>query len=91
MEFLPRGGDVVSGREAVLAHLRRSLDGAVIHEYSATDLRGRMSRSTSIVTYRWQIDRTVDGGRSVAEGRDMLALRAVGGGWQLGWRIQLPP
>ena len=92
VEFVPQGGrDVIAGRAAVLAHLRRCLDRVDVHEYSATDLRGRVSRSLSIVTYRWQLDRTANGVRSVSDGRDMLALRAVRDDWQLGWRIQLSP
>jgi Domain of unknown function (DUF4440) len=92
VELLPQGGaDVVAGRAAVLGHLRRCLDGVVVHEYSATDLRARVSGAISIVTYRWQLDRTVGAERAVAGGRDMLALRAVGDDRQLGWRIQLRP
>ena len=84
-------GDVIVGRAAVLNHLRRYLDGAEVHEYSATDLRGRMSRSLSIVTYRWQQDRTVDRVRSVTNGHDMIASCAMRDDGQLGWRIQLQP
>jgi len=89
VEFVPQGGsDVIVGRDAVLAYLRQGLDGAVVHEYNATDLHGRVVRSIGIVTYRWQLDRTTDGVRATDEGRDMLALRAVGADWQLAWRIQ---
>ena len=90
VEFLPQGGaDVIVGRAAVLGHLRRALAGGVVHEYRATDVRGRASRSVSIVTYRWQLECARGGERSVAKGRDVPALRAVGEGCQLGWRIQL--
>jgi len=89
VEFLSRGdADVIVGRAAVLAHLRAMIDGTTVHEYNATDLRARVCPATSIVTYRWQLDSSVNGMRSTSNGRDLLALRLTGHGWQLAWRVQ---
>jgi Domain of unknown function (DUF4440) len=80
--------DIV-GRDAVLAHLRAMMCGVQIHEYNATDLKGHSSGPVGIITYRWQLDWTVDHKRRPVSGRDILVLRAVNGSWQLMWRVQL--
>lgn len=77
---------VIAGRTAVLAHLRALMRGAVVHEYNATDLKGHASGATGVISYRWQLDWTVEGERRASSGRDILVLRAVPQGWQLAWR-----
>ena len=73
----------IVGRDAVLAHLRAMMCGAQIHEYNTTDLKGHSSGSVGIITYRWQLDWTVDHKRRPLSGHDILVLRAVNESWQL--------
>jgi ketosteroid isomerase-like protein len=80
--------DIV-GRDAVLAHLRAMMCGVRIHQYNATDLKGHSSGSVGIITYRWQLDWTVDHKRRPVSGRDVLVLRAANESWQLIWRVQV--
>ena len=65
----------IVGRDAVLAHLRAMMCGAQIHEYNTTDLKGHSSGSVGIITYRWQLDWTVDHKRRPLSGHDILVLR----------------
>ena len=73
----------------VLAHLRAAMCGAAVHEYNATDLRGHASGATGVISYRWQLDWTVEGERRASSARDILVLRAELPGWQLVWRAQV--
>jgi uncharacterized protein DUF4440 len=79
----------VTGREAVVAYIRKMMTGAVVHEYNATDLKGHASGATGVITYRWQLDWTVGGQRRATSGRDILVLRSVRESWQLVWRAQV--
>lgn len=81
----------ITGRAAVLAHLRAMMCGAEVHEYNATDLRGHSVREIGVITYRWQLDCTVDHHRRATSGRDILVLRRAHEGWQLVWRVQMSP
>jgi len=81
--------NAVTGRAAVLAHIREMMTGSVVHEYNATDLKGHASGATGVITYRWQLDRTVGNERRATSGRDILVLRAVHESWQLVWRAQV--
>jgi hypothetical protein len=80
----------ITGRAAVLAHIREMMAGTVVHEYNATDLKGHASGATGVITYRWQLDWTVGRERRATAGRDVLVLRAVRESWQLVWRAQVP-
>lgn len=71
------------GRKTVLAHLRALMRDAQVHEYNATDLRGCSSGKLGIISYRWQIDWTLEHRRSQSSGGDVLVLRATPGGWRL--------
>ncbi len=82
-------GTAISGRPAVLEHLRATLRGAEVHEYNATDLITHSAGAIGVITYRWQLDWTVERGRRALRGRDVLVLRAGRTGWQLAWRGQL--
>ena len=91
VEFLSLGATtVLVGCEAVLDYLRDFSENAVVHEYNATELRGRGSWPEGIITYRWQMEWSAANKRRAAEGRDLLALRAGSAGWQLIWRAQAP-
>lgn len=79
----------IVGRDAVLAHLRAMMSGVRIHEYNTTDVKGHSSGPVGVVTYRWQLDWTVDHERRPLSGRDILVLRAASEGWQLMWRVQV--
>lgn len=81
----------LAGRRAVLAHLRAMMQGAWVHEYNATDLRGRSSGAIGIVSYGWQLDWTFDHRRRQNSGRELLVLRAAPacGGWQVLRRMPL--
>jgi ketosteroid isomerase-like protein len=79
----------IVGRDAVLAHLRAMMFGVRIHEYNATDLKGHSSGPVGVITYRWQLDWTVDHERRPLSGRDILVLCATSEGWQLMWRVQV--
>lgn len=79
----------LAGRRAVLTHLRARMRGAQVHEYSATDLRGRSAGAIGIISYGWQLDCTVGHQRRRISGRDLLVLRATPGGWQLLRRLPL--
>src|SRR5579862_6923655 len=48
--------NAVTGRAAVLAHIREMMTGSVVHEYNATELKGHASGATGVITYRWQLD-----------------------------------
>jgi hypothetical protein len=92
VNFVPYGSStILVGRKAVIAHLREFLTTAEVHEYNATDLRGRAGRGVALVSYRWQLEWTGDGRRCAAEGRDLLSLRSIDGHWQMIWRLQLRP
>jgi len=79
----------IVGRTAVLKHLRSTMAQTQVHEYNATDLKGYTSGSISVITYRWQLDRTSDGERRSGSGRDILVLQpALDAQWQLVWRGQ---
>jgi Domain of unknown function (DUF4440) len=77
----------VVGRRAVLAQMRATLRDAQVHEYNATDLKGRSSGGIGIISYRWQLDWTVGDRRQQLSGRDVLVLRAAATGWQLLRRV----
>jgi hypothetical protein len=64
---------------AVKVLLRRPENGRFVHEYNATDLKGYSSGSVGIITYRWQLDRTVDRERHSGSGRDILVLEPATG------------
>jgi ketosteroid isomerase-like protein len=81
--------NVITGRAAVLAHIREMMTGTVVHEYNATDLKGHASGATGVITYRWQLDWTVGSERRATSGRDILVLRAAHESWQLVWRAQV--
>ncbi len=78
----------IVGRTEVLAHLRAVMRTTHVHEYNATDLNGHASGPTGVITYRWQLDCTVDRERRASSGRDILVLRSSGADWQLVWRAQ---
>lgn len=79
----------LAGRRAVLAHLRAMMRGARVHEYSATELRGRSAGAIGIISYGWQLDCTVGHQRRRISGRHLLVLRATPAGWQLLRRMPL--
>ena len=79
----------IVGRSAVLEHLRATMARTHIHEYDASDLKGYTSGSVGVITYRWQLDRTVDGERRSGYGRDILVLEPARDHWQLAWRGQM--
>jgi hypothetical protein len=78
----------IIGRTEVLAHLRAVMRTMHVHEYNATDLNGHASGAAGVITYRWQLDCTVDRERRASSGRDILVLRSAGAEWQLVWRAQ---
>jgi len=80
--------EAIFGRAAVLAHVRATMTGAHVHEYNATDLAGHSALAIGIITYRWQLDWTLNHKRREASGRDILVLRRVREGWQLVWRAE---
>ncbi len=80
----------ISGRAAVLAHIRSMMRDAQVHEYNATELTGHTAGAIGIITHRWQLDWTVNHRRCEACGRDVLVLRRARAGWQLVWRAQAP-
>lgn len=86
---LPGFSETVVGRVLILDHLREMFNGAQVHEYNATDLRGHSSGTVGVIHYRWQLDWTVDGKRRAISGRDILALRSMPEGWLLVWRAQI--
>jgi ketosteroid isomerase-like protein len=79
----------IVGRAAVLANVRALMTGVQVHEYNATDLTGHSSGVIGVITYRWQLDWTVDHTRRANSGRDILVLRGMREGWQLVWRAQI--
>jgi hypothetical protein len=87
--MLPGFSTFVVGRAAIVDHLRAMLSGAQVHEYNATDLKGHSSGPVGVISYRWQLDWTVDRARSEISGRDMLVLRSAPEGWLLVWRAQI--
>lgn len=80
--------DAVEGREAVLDHLRRLRQRACVHDYAVAEMKGYVSGSVGVITYRWQLDWTVAVERRSGTGDDILVLRPAGRGWQLSWRGQ---
>jgi Domain of unknown function (DUF4440) len=78
----------IVGREAVLNYLRALMQRTYVHEYAVADLKGYTSGSVGIITYRWQLDRTVARERRSGAGRDILVLKSEASGWQLTWRGQ---
>jgi ketosteroid isomerase-like protein len=90
--FMPNdSGAALIGRNATIAHLRAFLARSEVHEYNATDVRARAARGVGFISYRWQLDWTDTGHRRVADGRDLLSLRFIDGGWRMIWRLQLRP
>lgn len=87
--MLAGGSAAIVGRGAVLECLRAIFTDAQIHEYNATDLTGYSSGPVGVISYRWQLDWTVDRVRSETLGRDILALRSLPDGWRLVWRTQV--
>jgi hypothetical protein len=80
----------IAGRRAVLNHLRSTMARTHVHEYNATDLKGYTSGPFGVITYRWQLDWTVDRERRSGTGCDVLALHPNAlGRWQLAWRVQM--
>jgi Domain of unknown function (DUF4440) len=73
----------LAGRRAVLTHLRATMRGSEVHEYNATDLRGRSCGVIGIISYGWQLDWTFQHRRRQSSGRALLVLRATPYGWQL--------
>jgi hypothetical protein len=88
--MLPGSCTTISGRAAVLAHIRAMMRGARVHEYNATDLSGYTAGTIGVITYRWQLDWTVDHKRREISGRDVLVLRQTPAAWQLVWRAEAP-
>jgi ketosteroid isomerase-like protein len=85
----PRFAAATCGRAAVMAHMRALMCGVQVHEYNATDLTGHASGPVGVITYRWQLDWSLDGQRQALTGRDILVLRGTPAGWQLVWRVQV--
>lgn len=79
----------LAGRRAVLTHLRAAMRGRQVHEYNATDLRGRSCGALGIISFRWQLDWSFGHERRQSSGRDLLVLRTSAGGWQLLRRLPL--
>jgi hypothetical protein len=80
--------DALIGRHSVITYLRDAIKQTRIHEYNATDLKGHSSGPVGIITYRWQLDCTIEEERTETTGRDVLVLRADEDHWQLVWRAQ---
>jgi hypothetical protein len=78
----------IRGRNAVLEHLRALRGRTVIHEYTVAGLKGYTSGPVGIITYRWQLDWSVDRERRSGTGRDILVLQPSLTGWLLSWRGQ---
>jgi len=76
------------GRHSVITYLRDAIKQTRIHEYNATDLKGHSSGPVGIITYRWQLDCTIEEERTETTGRDVLVLCADEDHWQLVWRAQ---
>jgi hypothetical protein len=76
------------GRHSVIAYLRDAIKQTRIHEYNATDLKGHSSGPVGIITYRWQLDCTIEEERTESTGRDVLVLCADEDHWKLVWRAQ---
>jgi hypothetical protein len=80
--------DALIGRHSVITYLRDAIKQTRIHEYNATDLKGHSSGPVGIITYRWQLDCTIEEERTETTGRDVLVLSAHEDHWQLVWRAQ---
>lgn len=89
VEFVVPGlFDAMIGRAAILESLRHAFAGMEIHEYNRTDLTGHDRDSCGIITYRWQLDYSVNQQRMHTTGRDVLVLSATDERWVLLWRGQ---
>ncbi len=77
------------GRAAVMESWRAVMSRSKIHKYDVKDLNGYRSGPVGIITYRWQLDRTIGTKRYQTRGRDLLILRSTSELWQLVWRAQL--
>jgi len=80
----------LAGQRAVLAHLQAMLAGARVHEYNATDIRGRSHGAIGIIRFRWRLDWTFERRRRHGSGCEVLVLRATHDDWQLLRRLPLP-
>jgi len=88
--MLPGLCEAISGRAAVMSHMRAMMSGTHVHEYNATDLRGHSAGAIGVITYRWQLDWTVEHKRRDASGRNILVLRRIREGWRLVWCVEAP-
>lgn len=92
VSFVPNdSGTALIGRNATVSHLRAFLARSEVHEYNATDVRARVARGVGFISYRWQLDWSDTGRRRIADGRDLLSLRFVDGGWRMFWRLHFQP
>lgn len=87
----PGFAEEVRGRAAVVARTCELMRRARVHEYNTTDIKGHSSAGVGVITYRWQLDWTVEDERRASTGRDVLVLSAGVIDWQLAWRGQITP
>lgn len=78
------------GRDACVRSYRDFLDAATVHSFNEHDVRVEQYDSTSIASYRYQIDYELAGQRHQEDGREVVVFIANEQGWQAVWRQILP-
>lgn len=83
----PDGTRYGEGKEAVVESYRAFISLATIGEFRESDGRVDVFDAVAIVSYRFDIEYTVEGRSSRENGRELMVLEKVDGRWLAVWRM----
>jgi uncharacterized protein (TIGR02246 family) len=83
----PDGTRYAEGKEAVVESYRGFAEQATVSEYRESDGRVDLYDAVAVVSYRYDIEYTINGQTSREGGRDVLVLEKQGGRWLAVWRM----
>jgi uncharacterized protein (TIGR02246 family) len=83
----PDGSRYAEGKEAVVESYRSFGEQATISDYRESDGKIDIYDTVAIVSYRYDIDYTIEGQSSRETGRDVIVLEKSDGRWLAVWRM----
>jgi ketosteroid isomerase-like protein len=83
----PDGMRYGEGKEAVVESYRSFSQQATISDYRESDGKIDVYNTVAVVSYRFDIDYTIEGKSSRENGRDLFVLEKQDGRWLAVWRM----
>jgi hypothetical protein len=83
----PDGKRYGEGKDAVVESYRSFAQQATISDYRESDGQIDIYDTVAVVSYRYDIDYTIEGKSSRETGRDLFVLEKHDGGWLAVWRM----